>query len=980
MIELKNVSRVYKNLNNINVTALRGVNLKFAKTGLNFIVGASGSGKSTLLNIMAGLDFPTGGEMLINGVNVSELGVSGLDGYRNSVVGKIYQEFNLLDHMTMEENVELAVKIQGKQPNSAEIRALFAKLGIENLLKRYPNQCSGGQCQRVAIARVLIKKPQILVADEPTSSVDAESRVEIYKTLKELSKEILVIAATHSRLMMNMFADRIISIEGGLISSDIFASGENRASEVFGKNEVIAIEAGAQLTNADLLTINRVVAGNKKPTYLIVESDIKKVAEKSPTIAKEIEASAFDNRKKDKIASSAESRAKAKSDECTGVFQYERTKLPVRSAFALSMVNFKSNRARSIFTIVLSVLAITFYALSMNLANLNVNQITINSFARSGDPYVTISQKDALLTNQDWTRWTRKRNDTFNNYLDTSLVYDFGPGITMEAPAFTFNNTSVPTPGQLLAVNRIATIADTPTPDKPNGYGQSLVVGRWPDTAEGVNNSEIAISDFMAAQIQTAYHVFNTFSTVNANYALNFPTLRKLVGLDASPQNHNLLVLGDNAITYTIVGIYETDFRQYFETSDALPPVEATVFSVGSAVRLFDFMNDVRINSDATEQERNRISYLLQNVYNVGFVAGNFITGIQSPLNTNSALRGTATTTGFTIGASDLNVGASNIFLTTHPGGIEGNRANCFFFSSTYVDNGLTIKSNGSNVTDGRVRMNQAFKDKLGPIQNEFVFSVMKRVSSFGVTQISTDDSLQDRGIYLRNSATTFHRMDVLSYPIVIDNTLPNDTLVFNSVDYTKLVNMIVLPSSSLIVSNNYSSRVVSTILNRMGSSAVVSYSDSASIVDFTGTFTDSSDFLALASVAFGMFAVLMMYHYIYQSIRSKRKNIAIIRSLGARSRDLFRIFAIEALILAAFVTIGALGIISLSGLIMNLMITSSSGFRLNIFTFNPVLLSIVLGSTIAVILASYLVPVFLYSYRSSKRGMFDEIHTPKDN
>lgn len=171
MIELKNVTKVYKSKKGNSTKALNNVNLKFENKGMVFIVGKSGSGKSTLLNLLGGLDSATSGEILVNNQNINEFSASNYDAYRNTYIGFIFQEFNVLEQYNVYENIELSLKLQGKNSSKLEIEDILKKLGLENLENRRINELSGGQKQRVAIARAIIKNPKIILADEPTDAL-----------------------------------------------------------------------------------------------------------------------------------------------------------------------------------------------------------------------------------------------------------------------------------------------------------------------------------------------------------------------------------------------------------------------------------------------------------------------------------------------------------------------------------------------------------------------------------------------------------------------------------------------------------------------------------------------------------------------------------------------------------------------------------------------------------------------------------------
>lgn len=202
------------------VEALKGINVQFGENGMIFILGKSGCGKSTLLNLLGGLDYPTAGEIVIEGKSSAEFTKLDYDNYRNTYVGFVFQEYNLLNEFTVLENVGLALQLQGKKPNGEQIDEMLKKVGLELDEKRRPSELSGGQKQRVAIARALIKEPKIIFADEPTGALDSKTGNEILTLLKELSRDRLVIVVSHDEEFAYRFGDRVIEMADGQIIKD----------------------------------------------------------------------------------------------------------------------------------------------------------------------------------------------------------------------------------------------------------------------------------------------------------------------------------------------------------------------------------------------------------------------------------------------------------------------------------------------------------------------------------------------------------------------------------------------------------------------------------------------------------------------------------------------------------------------------------------------------------------------------------------
>ena len=221
MLELKNINKSYKTGNFVQ-HALKNVDLSFRKNEFVAILGPSGSGKTTLLNIIGGLDRYDSGDLIINGKSTKKFKATEWDSYRNNCVGFIFQSYNLISHISVLENVEMALTLSGYKRKNKKEKALEAleKVGLKDHAYKKPNQLSGGQMQRVAIARSLVNDPDIILADEPTGALDSATSVQIMNLIKEIAKDKLVIIVTHNPELAKDYANRIIEFKDGEILSD----------------------------------------------------------------------------------------------------------------------------------------------------------------------------------------------------------------------------------------------------------------------------------------------------------------------------------------------------------------------------------------------------------------------------------------------------------------------------------------------------------------------------------------------------------------------------------------------------------------------------------------------------------------------------------------------------------------------------------------------------------------------------------------
>lgn len=221
MLQLQHISKVY-HTGNQEFHALKDISIRFRENEFVSILGQSGSGKTTLLNIIGGLDQYTSGDLLIQGESTKQFKNRDWDSYRNHTIGFVFQSYNLIGHQTALSNVEIAMTLSGVSKAERKKRAIEAleRVGLKDHLYKKPNQMSGGQMQRIAIARALVNNPKVVLADEPTGALDSETSVQIMELLKDIAKERLVIMVTHNPELAQAYSTRIVQVLDGNILSD----------------------------------------------------------------------------------------------------------------------------------------------------------------------------------------------------------------------------------------------------------------------------------------------------------------------------------------------------------------------------------------------------------------------------------------------------------------------------------------------------------------------------------------------------------------------------------------------------------------------------------------------------------------------------------------------------------------------------------------------------------------------------------------
>jgi putative ABC transport system ATP-binding protein len=222
VIQVKDVTKIYRT-GEVEVKALNSLSLEVNRGEFSAVAGPSGSGKTTLLNVLSGLDIPTSGNIMLGGREVDKMSGTELSDFRRDHIGFIFQSYNLIPVLTVRENVEYIMLLQGvpREKRHSRVDDALKDVGLEGFEKRRPLQLSGGQQQRVAVARALVSRPDIILADEPTANLDTATGASLLEMMRELNqkKGITFLFSTHEIMIMEM-ATRLIKLKDGAVESD----------------------------------------------------------------------------------------------------------------------------------------------------------------------------------------------------------------------------------------------------------------------------------------------------------------------------------------------------------------------------------------------------------------------------------------------------------------------------------------------------------------------------------------------------------------------------------------------------------------------------------------------------------------------------------------------------------------------------------------------------------------------------------------
>ena len=574
MLQTQNLVKIYKPKKGVPVKALDNVTLTFPETGMVFLLGKSGSGKSTLLNILGGLDRYNSGDILVKGNSTKTWKQSHFDSYRNTYVGFIFQEYNILDEFSVGTNIALALQLQGIKPSSEQVNDILREVDLDGYGNRNPNELSGGQKQRVAIARALVKNPKIIMADEPTGALDSATGRQVLTTLKKLSCDKLVIVVSHDREFAEQYADRIIELADGRVIRDV----ERLECEDLGENNVPVYEEDSVslpeeyvLTAADKVAIceyiQNMISAGKQPKFSLFSS----------------RSSVFQPTDESRIPLSYEG------------YNLIKSKLPLKYAFKLGASGLKHKKFRLVMTILLSCIALVFFGLTDTMTSYDYVQTAHSSLMDPGNhiPYASfkksIEDEEAFYysANHGMTEDDLKRIEAQTG-LDVYPVHDtfFHFDSNLGKADYNYNYYMSYFSGCIEITDKLL-----------SDMGAKLIAGHLPE-----QKNEAVVSTHMLEIFQEYGYREQPHNTDTPPIEIKSPTDmlgRTLTGID---------------FTVTICGIVDTgiDFDRYhelkdFETEDFADMVAFLALqSELDYVRSYSLDGMLMVNSDFIESNADR--------------------------------------------------------------------------------------------------------------------------------------------------------------------------------------------------------------------------------------------------------------------------------------------------------------------------------------------------------------------------------------
>ncbi len=928
MLELRNVKKIYKSKSG-NVTALNGIDITFPETGMLFISGKSGCGKTTLLNVIGGLDGIDDGEISLLGKSFKDFTTEEYDSYRNTFIGFVFQEYNLLNEYTVEKNIQIAMELQGITCDKTEFDALLEKVEITQLKNRKPNELSGGQTQRVAIARALVKKPRIIIADEPTGALDSNTGIQVLDILKKLSKEKLIIVVSHDREFAEKYADRLIRLVDGNIIEDV----------TFSENE---IEENIKEQDSTLIVKNGATLNEKE---------------------KDLLANAVKDKKKIEIIEKLSYREKFPTGEVVSVksnqpIELKKSKMKFKSAFSLGLKSLAVKPLRLIFTVLLSAVAFSVFGLFDTIANFNTADVIHNQLKKSDVPSITASTKYIVNSALD-DKYSVKISDEKIKELEKDTGYSIkgiyhlnrnsygnAPnGYDIREITETFTNR-----GKNFYTNKIDGLIEFSADEidsngKIKSYNYQIINGRYPDTVK-----EIAISTHLAEciiyylngnplngkQIEEVSDLLGSKITVYINESIEF-TIVGLIDCGNIPDKYLPLMNSyENETKYQSLAydfrsfinsgaqrcLFMPDgYREWYKTSHN---ETATVFFAGYA------------SWTIGREKQSNLSY----VYSA------------DKYDSDKILRFDNVEDNCNLKDDEVLIHISNLpyLFKSESQGVN---------VSNYIE---VIKESSYTLKQKEESLSNFFK-AIGLNKSQQIKTVnLTKAESTTDNKISKDVKVV--GVYFGVENFAYQQ----PYKLMMNGNLMSEFNIYNEQgDFSRIM---FSPKGNLL-----GTKKIAEYMNADSGFALDWYNNTAilTISQNEQTIRQSADLFLYASIVLAIFSIFMFFNYIATSVVNKRQTIGILRCLGSNGKNILTIFTIESIVMAIINGILATAITALGCMLVNMYIMNVMNIGIAFAIFGIRQFSIIFGISLLTAILSSAFPII----KISKEKPVDLIRKP---
>lgn len=896
MISVRNLTKIYKlskKKGGQQVVALNSVSIDFPDKGLVFLLGKSGSGKSTLLNAIGGLDTFDSGEIIIKGKSSSNFKQSDFDSYRNTYIGFIFQEYNILEEFSVGKNLSLALELQGKKADKEAVNKLLEQVDLAGYYKRKPNQLSGGQKQRVAIARALIKDPEIIMADEPTGALDSNTGKQVMDTLKKLSKEKLVIIVSHDREFAEIYGDRIVELKDGTIIRDETKNEVEAIKSASGisfiDDKIVHIKKGQQVSKEDMMHIGKMLLEKTRNSDAIISFDEKS----NETVKKTAFITDEGNRE---VFAVTQDKDIVRKQYNPGDCRMIKSKLGFKDAFKMGASSLKHKPIRLIFTILLAVIAFTMFGV--------IN--TFSSFNEASSTYETIKSlnlKTLAISNQITYDGGQISDKSYDKIVSDNSGYIFnkviGAGESSSIEGLS-GDTSYDSYTMLPSSTCISGFMAVNTNVK-NQFGLELLHGRLPKDNPLPSAEDYEAQRHQNKEICISYNLFKNYMEVYKDIESWEDLNGKLISIYISGNYQYFIIVGvlkDN----TDLSKYESLKSKSSSYEDHMKQQESTVvmkYGLANMLyttenvfnTLYDSYSPENYNYSIFETNDDRYNYgsRMHNIKNLNYEPSY----IKSGVNINSLQ-----------GAKAI---VPKEVLTWK--GLEEED-----FNST-IENGLTIK-------------------------------------------IAKDYPLEDN-LYLTLDVVGYHSYGG-SEVYIAENCYKE---YFAGYDYI-LTSLKGSNEDRKLIEYTYNAN--SETLNLL-----VQCPSTPVLSSFGNTIEEISNVLFWVGVGLAAFAGLMLMNFISISISYKKREIGVLRAIGARAKDVFAIFLCESMIICLINFVLSSITTGVVCTIINNSLINDLGITLSLLSFGIVQVLLILAVAVFVGVVSSFFPV----YKFAKKNPIDSIN-----
>ena len=909
MLEVKDLYREYKPKKGEPVVALNHVSVKFPDKGLVFILGKSGSGKSTLLNVMGGLDKADGGDIIIKGKSSKNFKQGDFDSYRNTYLGFIFQEYNILDEFNVGQNIGLALELQGRKATSEEINRILEEVDLKGYGNRKTNELSGGQKQRVAIARALVKDPDIIFGDEPTGALDSKTGLAVFDTLKKLAQKKLVIVVSHDREFAELYGDRVIELADGKIISDIekvTVAGDKKSEGLtLIDQSVLKVEKDYELTDEDMALIKKYLNEKKGQERLISLDDSVNGAFKRITRIDD-----FGN--KESFKTTDEAAIVNKQEE----FKAIKSRLSLRKCFKIGGSSLKTKPFRLVITILLAITAFGMFGLADTMGNYNKVTSTTDSIMELANDSIAMEKTQCYKYSPEDDRVSYREvssNDDDIKELKDKYGIDFKGVYRINDSGETsfYDNLKTPDSDYNSTYVRYFSGLYVSSESDINRMGYKLT-GTYPE-----NEGEIAITDMMYQTFKKYGYKDYNGKSIDANNINETALIGKTLSVYAGGKTKGLKITGiidtnfnkdrysaletngndDLASTigyYMLQRQFQSEYRYSF--SSVVFTNKATIDSIGLESKI-DLQNGT-ITIDGYSNNFYRVTTIPESAIVIGNKKlGNKQIGISMNMFRNNfdAKITIPDFEIFTVWTDENNVSYESNYEVSHLGQAIDYLTNVDEVNRAYA---YLVSKN-----DSRVAGYNTFDDYYNHLVDVVFTDSVKNnlLSQINGKNVSLDAIYND----IRwNSAILFDNEQVTITSIILTGSYSD--YVYVSEDVIKSANvdsgqytflLADMPSDSSLVkkmvTDTYAEREDGKVIYKIQNGVMPAYESINDLIE-----TLSKVFLYVG-IGFAVFASLMLFNFITISISYKKREIGILRAVGARSRDVFNIFFAESFIIA---------------------------------------------------------------------------------